>query len=224
MPLEVTEAETAPHPTASIVLMHGLGADGRDFLPITNQLQLAAVGPVRFVFPNAPVMPVTLNGGYPMPAWYDIVSADLLRSEDERGLRQSQAAINQLIACEIERGIPAHRIVVAGFSQGCAMALMTGLRYPQRLAGIIGMSGYLPLAPLLAAERHSANAGLPIFVGHGRHDDVVPLTRAAASRDVLTALGYAVDWYDYPMAHLVCMQEIADINQWLLKVLASKAG
>jgi phospholipase/carboxylesterase len=224
MSLEVIETETGANPTASIVLMHGLGADGRDFLPIAKEMDLSAAGPVRFVFPNAPVIPVTINGGYKMPAWYDIASADLQQREDEKGLRQSQAAISELIRKEIARGIPASRIVVAGFSQGCAMALMTGLRFPERLAGIVGLSGYLPLAPLLASERHAANQQVPIFLGHGRRDGVVPLAGAAASRDVLLALGYAVEWHDYAMEHSVCLEEIADLGDWLVKVLAPAAG
>lgn len=220
MSLEVIEVETAANPTASVVLMHGLGADGRDFVPIAQELQLSAVGPVRFVFPNAPVMPVTINGGYQMPAWYDLLGADLTAREDEPGLRRSQTAIDALIAREMARGIAARRIVVAGFSQGCALALMTGLRYGERLAGVMGLSGYLPLAAKAAAERDPANQGLPIFLGHGRHDSVVPLAGATASRDALKALGYELEWHEYPMEHSVCMEEVADINQWLLRVLA----
>lgn len=220
MSLKTIEIETGPNPVASIVLMHGLGADGNDFVPICNELQLGQVGPVRFVFPNAPVIPVTLNGGYRMPAWYDILGADLVRREDEAGLRQSQAAIEALLAREKARGIPAARTVIAGFSQGCAMALMTGLRYGERLAGIVGLSGYLPLAAKTAAERHAANAQTPIFMAHGRQDTMVVLPRATASRDALQALGYKVQWTDYAMAHSVCPEEVVDLNQWLLKVLA----
>ncbi len=220
MSLAVTEVETAAHPTATVLLMHGLGADGADFVPIAEQLELSAVGPVRFLFPNAPVMPVTINGGYSMPAWYDILGADLTQREDEAGLRKTQASINALIAAETARGIPASRIVIAGFSQGCAMALMTGLRYPERLAGIIGLSGYLPLAGKLAAERSAANQGLPVFLGHGRRDGVVPLAAATATCDALTTLGYPVDWHEYAMEHSVCMEEITDMNRWLLRVLA----
>lgn len=220
MSLEVIEIETAANPTATVLLMHGLGADGRDFVPIAQEFSLAAVGPVRFVFPNAPVIPVTINGGHQMPAWYDILGADLTKKQDETGLRQTQASINTLIAREVTRGIAAHRIVVAGFSQGCAMALMTGLRYPERLAGILGLSGYLPLADTLAAERSAANHGVPVFLGHGKRDGVVPLSAAAATRDALAALAYPVEWRTYDMEHSVCMEEIADINRWLLDVLA----
>lgn len=214
------EIETGPNPTASIVLMHGLGADGNDFVPIAQELNLSSVGPVRFVFPNAPVMPVTINGGYQMPAWYDIYGPNLVQREDEVGLRRSQASIEALIEKEKSRGIAANRIVVAGFSQGCAMALMTGLRHAEKLAGIVGLSGYLPLAATLAAERHAANHGTPIFLAHGSADPVVVLPRATATRDALQALGYNVDWHEYPMAHSVCMEEIADLNAWLLRVLA----
>ncbi|MDO9402522.1 MAG: carboxylesterase [Polaromonas sp.] len=217
--LELIEAETAPNPTASVVLMHGLGADGRDFLPIAKELDLSAVGPVRFVFPNAPSIPVTINGGYTMPAWYDILQADLVRREDEQGLRVSQLAISEVIDREIARGIPASRIVVAGFSQGCAMALMTGLRFHSRLAGVIGLSGYLPLAATLAAERSDANRDVPVFLGHGLHDGVVALPRATASRDALQVLGYPVEWHEYAMEHSVCLEEIADVNQFLIRVL-----
>ena len=197
--------------------MHGLGADGSDFVPIVDEMDLSAVGPVRFVFPNAPRQPVTINGGYVMPAWYDILH-DRTR-EDEVGLRRSQAAIETLLAQEKARGIPASRIVIAGFSQGCAMALLTGLRHAERLAGIVALSGYLPLAGTTAAERSEANAGLPIFMGHGQRDDIVVPQRAMQSRDALQALGYDVEWHDYPMPHSVCAPEIADLNAWLVTVL-----
>lgn len=220
MTLKTIEIETAPNPRATIMLMHGLGADGNDFVSIVGELDLSAVGPVRFVFPNAPVIPVTINGGYQMPAWYDISNADLTKREDEGGLRASQTALEVLLAREKARGIAANRIVVAGFSQGCAMALMTGLRHAERLAGIVGLSGYLPLADTTAAERHAANAQTPIFMGHGQQDNVVPMARASASRDTLAGLGYSVNWHEYPMAHSVCMKEIADLSLWLNKVLA----
>ncbi|CAN5509917.1 alpha/beta hydrolase [soil metagenome] len=220
MSLQAIEVETGPNPTATILLMHGLGADGNDFVSFCDELKLSAIGPVRFVFPNAPVMPVTINGGYRMPAWYDIVGADLTSREDEAGLRKSQLAIDALIEREKSRGVPAHRIVVAGFSQGCAMALMTGVRHKERLAGIVGMSGYLPLAALTAAEIHAANAGLPVFMAHGVHDPVVPLAGGVASRDALKLMGYDVEWHQYPMEHSVCQQEVSDLNRWLLKVLA----
>ena len=220
MSLAPIEIETGPKPTASVILMHGLGADGNDFVPICNELDLGSVGPVRFVFPNAPVMPVTLNGGYAMPAWYDIFGPDLVRREDEPGLRRSAVSIEALIASEKARGIAAKRIVVAGFSQGCAMALMTGLRHAERLAGIVGLSGYLPLAATTAAERDSANHDTPVFMAHGRNDAMIPIARGAASRDALNALGHEVEWHDYPMEHSVCMEEVSDLNRWLLRVWA----
>lgn len=220
MPLATIEFETAPNPTASIIVLHGLGADGNDFVPIAEELRLDAVGPVRFVFPHAPVRPVTINGGMAMRAWYDLLHADLVRREDEAGLRASRLDIEALIAKERERGIAASRIVLAGFSQGCAMTLLTGLRHTERLAGLVGMSGYLPLTDTTAAERSAASVALPVFLAHGIGDSVVPLSRATAARDTLQALGCVVDWHEYPMAHSVCAQEVSDLNRWLLKVLA----
>ena len=220
MTLKTIEIETAPNPRATVLLMHGLGADGNDFVPVAGEMDLSAVGPVRFVFPNAPVIPVTINNGYYMPAWYDISNADLTRREDETGLRASQAALELLLEREKARGIPASRIVIAGFSQGCAMALMTGLRYSETLAGIVALSGYLPLADTTAAERHAANAQTPIFMAHGQRDGVVPMARASVSRDTLAGLGYKVNWHEYAMEHSVCAQEIVDLNAWLNKALA----
>jgi phospholipase/carboxylesterase len=224
MSLEVIELETAPNPTASIIVLHGLGADGNDFVPIAQELDLRAIGAVRFVFPHGPTRPVTINGGYVMRAWYDIFGTELgpggAKREDEAGLRASQALVDRLIANERARGIAANRIVLAGFSQGCAMTFMAGLRYPERLAGLLGMSGYLPLAATTAAERSAANVSLPIFQAHGRADPVIALDRATASRDALLALGHPVEWHEYPMPHSVCAQEITDMNRWLLNVLA----
>ncbi len=221
MNLETIDIETAPNPRASMIILHGLGADGNDFVPVAHELGLAAVGPVRFVFPHAPTRPVTINGGHVMRAWYDILGLDSSqRREDEAGLRESQALVEGLIAQEKSRGVPAERIVLAGFSQGCAMTLMTGLRHGERLAGLVGLSGYLPLASLLAAERHSANHETPIFLAHGTQDPVIPIARARDSRDALLAAGHAVEWHEYPMPHSVCGPEIADLNRWLLRVLA----
>ena len=220
MSLAPIEIETGPHPTASVILMHGLGADGNDFVPICNELDLGSIGPVRFVFPNAPVMPVTVNGGHMMPAWYDIFGANIVQREDEAGLRRSMATIEGLIVNEKARGIPARRIVIAGFSQGCAMALMTGLRHGERLAGIAALSGYLPLAANTISERSEANRDVPVYQAHGERDGVIPIARAIASRDALTALGYAVDWHAYGMEHSVCMEEIDDLGKWLQTVLA----
>ena len=220
MPLQVIEAQTGENPVATIIIMHGLGADGRDFVPMAEQLDLSSVGAVRFLFPNAPSIAVTINGGYVMPAWYDILTADLVRREDEAGLRQSRLEIEALIANEKARGIPASRIVVAGFSQGCAMSLMVGLRHKESLAGIIGMSGYLPLADTTAAEHTPASLKTPIFLAHGTRDPIVAMQRATDSRDALTAMGYVVDWRAYPMEHSVCPQEVADVQSYLKRVLA----
>jgi len=218
--LEILEYETGPDPVAAIIVMHGLGADGRDFESFVDELKLDAVGPVRFLFPNAPQIPVTVNGGYVMRAWYDILGTDLARREDEGGLRQSRGLIDALIRRERERGIPANRIVLSGFSQGCAMTLMVGLRHEERLAGLAGLSGYLPLADKTEAELSPANRDVPIFLVHGRQDPVIPLARAVASRDALLALGYDIEWHDYPMPHSVCLEEVAHLNRWLLDVLA----
>lgn len=221
MTLPTLERQTGEQPTAAIIVLHGLGADGNDFVPIADELRLDAVGPVRFVFPHAPTRPVTINNGYVMRAWYDILSLGTGpdRGEDEAGLRASQAEIEALITREAERGIPASRTVLMGFSQGCAMTLMTGLRHPERLAGLVGLSGYLPLAKLTPAERHAANADTPLFLAHGLHDPVIPLARAQASRDALQAMGQPLEWHEYPMEHSVCGPEVADLNRWLLRVL-----
>jgi phospholipase/carboxylesterase len=221
MALETLELQSGPNPVASIVVLHGLGADGSDFVPIAQQLDLSAIGDVRFVFPDAPVRPVTVNGGYQMRAWYDIFTADLVRREDEAGLRASLADVQALLDREASLGIAPHRTVLMGFSQGCAMTLLTGLRAPQRLAGLACLSGYLPLAASTAAERSAANQDVPIFMAHGRFDPIVAIERGLASRDAMAALGYAVDWREYPMEHSVCEEEIDDLNRWLLKVLAT---
>ncbi len=214
------ELETGPQPRASVIVLHGLGADGNDFVPVCEQLDLTAAGAVRYVLPSAPERPVTLNGGYVMRAWYDILGLNGQGGEDEAGLRASQALVEALISRETSRGVPAERIVLAGFSQGCAMALMTGLRHPQRLAALVGLSGYLPLAGTTAAERTPQNQSTPIFMAHGRHDPMIALPRAQATRDALQALGYGVQWHEYPMAHSVCLEEVQDLNRFLQDVLA----
>jgi phospholipase/carboxylesterase len=218
--LDTIDIETAPQARASIIVLHGLGADGNDFVPFAQEIDLRAAGPVRWVFPHAPVMPVTINGGYRMRAWYDVLAGDLRQRQDEQGLRSSLALVEELIAREKERGTPASRIVLAGFSQGCAMALLTGLRHHERLAGIVGMSGYLPLAETTGQERSDANQLTPVFLAHGTMDPVVPLVAGQMSRDALRALGYDVEWHEYPMPHSVCMEEVRDLNAWLLKALA----
>jgi phospholipase/carboxylesterase len=204
---------------ASIVVLHGLGADGTDFLSFADELKLADAGPLRWVFPRAPVRPVTINGGYRMRAWYDILGSDLVRREDEAGLRESFAAVHALLDREVARGVPAHRIVLAGFSQGCAITLGAGLRYRERLAGLAGMSGYLPLAETTAAERSDANAPTPVFLAHGTRDPVVPLARGTAARDALQGLGMDVAWHEYPMEHSVCIEEVQALQQWLRRCL-----
>ena len=220
MSLECIETQTTATPGASIIVLHGLGADGHDFVPVARELTLSDVGGVRFIFPHAPMRPVTLNGGHVMRAWYDILGTPGARQEDEAGLRASQQLIEGLIARERARGMPSRRIVLMGFSQGCAMTLLTGLRAPQRLAGLVGLSGYLPLAATTAAERSVANRDTPVFLAHGRFDPMVVLARGTATRDALLALGQPVQWHEYPMEHSVCAEEIADLNRWLLRVLA----
>ncbi len=218
--LETEVIETGPNPSTTIIVLHGLGDSGHGFVPICGELDLRRLGAVRFILPHAPERPVTINGGYVMRAWYDILGTDLVRREDEAGLRESQRQIAELVDAERQRGVAAGRIVLVGFSQGCAMALMTALRYPERLGGAVGLSGYLPLAGTTAAERSAANADLPIFRAHGMQDPVVVPARGTASRDALVALGHQVEWHDYPMPHSVCMEEIEDLNAWLLKHLA----
>lgn len=217
--LESIEIETGPQPRYAVIWLHGLGADGNDFAPIVPELQLGGLGPVRFVFPHAPTRPVTINNGMSMRAWYDIYVPDLVRREDETGLRASQQAVEALIARENERGIPTERIVLAGFSQGCAMALQTGLRHPARLAGIIGLSGYLPLAALATAERHEANNDTPIFLAHGTMDPVVVFERAQATLEALQSMGYDVRFKTYPMPHSVCLEEVHDIAAFLREIV-----
>lgn len=219
--LQTLETETGPRPAATLIVLHGLGADGNDFVPIAQELDLHAVGPVRFVFPHAPVLPVTINGGYRMRAWYDILGTEMQGAQDETGLRRSREAVEELLQREQARGMPANRIVLAGFSQGCAMALLTGLRHAEPLAGIVGLSGYLPLADTTAAERNEANARTPVFLAHGSFDEVVVARRAHDSRDALEQLGHEVEWHEYPMGHTVSMEEIADLNRWLLRVLSA---
>ncbi|MBK6865551.1 MAG: carboxylesterase [Ideonella sp.] len=207
-------------PAATLIVLHGLGADGTDFIPMCDALDLAAVGPVRCVMPRAPERPVTINNGYRMRAWYDILGTDLQRREDEAGLRESVRQVHALLDREVARGVPARRIVLAGFSQGCAITLLAGLRYRERLAGLAGMSGYLPLADTTAGERDSANHDTPVFLAHGRSDPMVPIARGMAARDALAALGHDVQWEDYPMEHSVCMEEVTALNRWLLQVWA----
>ena len=213
------EIESAPHPDAAVIWLHGLGADGNDFGALVPELDLADCPPIRFVFPHAPSLPVTLNGGYVMPAWYDIRGTDLVSRQDDIGIRHSARAIDALIEHEASRGIAYRNIVLAGFSQGSAMALHTGLRFAHRLGGIMALSGYLPLAGVFSSERHPANIQTPIFMAHGSMDTVVIPARGETSRDLLFDLGYTVQWHTYPMQHSVHPREVADISKFLATVL-----
>jgi len=216
--LETIEFETAAKPAAAVIWLHGLGADGHDFEPIVPELGLPASKPVRFIFPNAPQRPVTINMGMRMRAWYDILQMGG-GPEDEAGIRASQGLLEELILKETKKGIPHNKIALAGFSQGGAVVLQTALRQRERLAGVLALSTYLPLARTLGNERTPENSALPIFMAHGRFDDMIGMDRAALSRDALLALGYAVEWHEYPMPHSVCPQEIADISAFLLRIL-----
>jgi phospholipase/carboxylesterase len=211
--MDAIQIDTGPRPEAAVIWLHGLGADGHDFEPIVPELELAR--PVRFVFPHAPVRPVTINNGMRMRAWYDIYQFGAGR-EDEEGLRASQKLVDEMIRAQ---GLPPEKIVLAGFSQGGAIVLQAGLRYGERLAGIMALSCYLPIAATVAAERSEPNKGAPIFMAHGRFDDMIPIQRAHQSRDALETLGYQVEWHEYPMPHSVCAPEIADISAFLAKVL-----
>ena len=217
--LETLELETGPSPKAAVIWLHGLGADGHDFEPIVPELDLPDALAVRFVFPHAPMQAVTINGGAVMRAWYDVYALEGQRREDETGVRASQARVEELIAREKARGVPAARLVLAGFSQGGAIALQTGLRHGERLAGIMALSTYLPVASTLAAEASPANRATTIFMAHGLDDPLIPIERATMSRRQLEAAGYAVEWHEYPMGHAVCMEEIADVSAWLQRVL-----
>ncbi len=217
--LETVEVEPRQPADAAVLWMHGLGADGHDFESLVPELRLDGSPAIRFVFPHAPVRPVTINGGHRMRAWYDIAGFDKSAPQDEAGIRESAAALGELVRRERERGTPAERIVVAGFSQGGAMSLFLGPRWAERLGGVIGLSTYLPLADTLAAEAHPASAAVPLFLAHGSFDPVVPMAAGEASRDKLEALGYDVDWRSYPMPHSLCAQEVEDLRDFLLRAL-----
>ena len=219
-PLECIELSTGTDIAASVIWLHGLGADGNDFVPIVQELNLEGCPAIRFIFPSAPVIPVTINGGYQMPAWYDILGADLIAREDSKGIRTSARQIEKLIEKEEDRGIASTNIILAGFSQGCAMVLHTGLRYPKKLGGLVALSGYLPLASSLGAERSTVNATIPIVMAHGLMDSVVPISRAEVSRQILLSLGYSVDWHTYPMQHSVHPEEIRAIGMFLQSALS----
>lgn len=216
----IIEINPPTPPTATVIVLHGLGADGHDLEPIVAELGLPARHGIRFIFPHAPQRAVTINNGYVMSAWYDIVTPDFVRREDAGGIRESERLVSGLIQKEIDNGIAANRIVLAGFSQGGAIALHTGLRYAQRLAGVIALSSYVPLADTLAAEAHAANRGLPIFMAHGVQDGIIPLSYAMSARDILQNLGYPVTWHTYAMPHTISVAELRDLSNWLTRVLA----
>ncbi|MCX9155975.1 dienelactone hydrolase family protein [Niveibacterium sp. 24ML] len=222
--LPAIEIETAPKPDFSVIWLHGLGADGSDFEPIVPELGLPDDARVRFVFPHAPMMPVTCNGGYIMRAWYDIKYLDgSTRDVDEAGVRASCEAVRALIARENALGVPTHRIVLAGFSQGGAIAYTAGLSHPQRLAGVIALSTYLPARQMLLDSLSAASRATPIFAAHGTHDDVVGPALGEAARACLAAEGYPIAWHTYRMAHSVCIEEIAEIGRWLAERLREAA-
>ena len=216
------ELATGPDPKGTIIWMHGLGADGWDFVPIVRELPLPEDLALRFIFPHAPVRPVTINGGAPMPAWYDIAMQDLARVPDERGIRDSQAAIERLLAREKSRGVASDKIVLAGFSQGGAIALQTGLRHADELGGILALSTYLPLEDSLDREASAANKRTPILMAHGTQDQVIPVGLGEASRKALEARGYPVEWHTWPMPHSVCAEEVEAIAVWLERRFTSR--
>jgi phospholipase/carboxylesterase len=216
--LEAVTVETGPNPKFSIIWMHGLGADGHDFESLVPELLESGMPDLRFVFPHAPVRPVTLNNGYQMRAWYDIIGIDRRSTEDFAGIKASAEAIGDLIRQENQRGVETRRIALAGFSQGGALALHTATRYPEKLAGVIALSCYLPLAKAFASERTAANLATPIFMAHGTQDPVVPFAMGDESRRVLEATGYRVEWHSYPMPHSLCEPEVADIRGFLAKL------
>ncbi len=218
--VEIDPDRTARH---AVIWLHGLGADGHDFPPIVPELGLDPELAIRWVFPHAPAIPVTINGGMVMPAWFDIQNLDFHQRHDEAGIRRSAAQLTRLVERENEQGVPCERIVLAGFSQGGAIALHTALRHPERLAGVVALSTYLPLHERLASERSQVNLDLPIFQAHGTLDPMVPHDRGAVSRDRLVALGYPVEWHEYPMAHQVCLEELVDLGAWLARLVAPRA-
>ena len=217
--LPAIEIESGAHPTHAVLWMHGLGADGNDFVPIVQELELPMKTAIRFIFPHAPQQEVSINGGLVMRAWYDIKNINLNQHEDEKGIRSSQHAITALIGRENQRGIPSRNIILAGFSQGGVMALHVGLHHPEKLGGIMALSSYLPLTHTLRKEAHIANASTQIVMAHGSYDPIIPIQLAKASRQLLLQNGYQVEWHEYPMAHSVCAEELIDISKWLRKVL-----
>ena len=221
MTLETIELLTSDKPDASVIWLHGLGADGHDFEGLVPELKLPDELAIRFIFPHAPSRPITLNNGYVMRGWYDISNLEFGHQEDIEGIQQSSLAIEQLIKQENKRGIPNQRIVLAGFSQGGAIVLHTALRYAEPLAGLMALSTYLPLKNSFESEINSANKNIPIFMAHGLQDDIVKYQYGIESRNILEKNNYSVEWHDYPMAHSVCIEEIKDIRDWLIKQLCN---
>lgn len=217
--LECVTVETGPNPQACVIWLHGLGADGYDFVPLVKELEQLGIPPTRFIFPHAPKIPVSINGGYVMRAWYDIKHVDLQRQEDEKGVRQSQQTINALIDQQIAVGLSAQKIALAGFSQGGAIVYQTGLRSPHRLAGFIALSTYLPCLDSLDAERSLANTDTPILAAHGTQDNIVPFERGQLAVDTLKKHHHKVQWHTYPMAHSLCGEEVGEIAEFLKEVL-----
>jgi len=220
--LESVTVETGPNPTFSIIWMHGLGADGHDFEPLVPELLEVGLPTLRFVFPHAPVRPVTINNGYQMRAWYDIIGIDNRSAEDFEGINASAQSIAALIQRENERGIPTNRIIIAGFSQGGAMALHIATRYPQAFAGVIALSSYLPVARELPAAHNPANLGTSIFMAHGSQDPVVPIALGQLSREAIEAVGYGVEWHTYLMPHSLCPDEIAHLKTWMARSITGR--
>jgi phospholipase/carboxylesterase len=218
--LQFVEVNTNKTPDSSVIWLHGLGADGHDFENLIADLRLPESVGIRFIFPHAPIQPVSINGGYPMRSWFDIYGLDKTSIQDEMGIRKSQQAIDRLIDQVIQSGIPSERIIIGGFSQGGALALHTALRFPKKLAGAVGLSTYLPLADSVATEAHTHNTTLPILLAHGTEDSIVPYHFGQISYQLLTNMGYSVTWHDYKMAHSVCHAEVQDISQWLQRVVS----
>jgi phospholipase/carboxylesterase len=221
--LPAIEMETAGNPQFSVIWLHGLGADGADFVPVVSELELGDEQRTRFIFPHAPMIPVTCNGGYVMRAWYDIISLDInSRQVDDAGILVSRLAIRRLIARENQRGVPCHRIFIAGFSQGGAIAYATALTHPESLAGVVALSTYIPNPEWLLSEVTGANRATPILAAHGTLDDIVSFQLGVAARDLLIQQGYALEWHEYPMPHSVCIEEIQAVGTWLRKVMANR--
>jgi len=219
---QLLELETGPNPLFTMIWLHGLGADHRDFEQLPDLLRLPADVPVRFLLPDAPLRPITINGGMVMRGWYDVTGLDINREARPEGLDESADIVRTLLSRELERGIPAERILLGGFSQGGAVALYLGLRYSRALAGVIGLSTYLPVAGLLATEAHQVNRDTPIFLAHGLHDPVLALHLAERSRELLTEQGFDVTWRTYPMPHSLSEAELMDLSDWLDVLIKEK--